>query len=208
MSKRVQLRRGTATQHNTFTGADGEVTVDTTNKTLRVHDGDIVGGTILAKASQLPASASATTQGLIEIATQTEVNAGTDSTRAIVPNTLLGGMKTHLNVTGSAPIYACRAWVNFNGTGTVAIRGSGNVSSITDNGTGNYKVNFITAMPNVNYSTVGNVSHTSTGAESRSLVLSDTDLPTVEGVSFTTRYGGDNTVGKFDPQYVCLSIFG
>jgi hypothetical protein len=37
-------------------------------------------------------------------------------------------------VSGTAPLYMCRAWVNFNGTGTVAIRGSGNVSSITDNG--------------------------------------------------------------------------
>ena len=56
-----------------------------------------------------------------------------------------------LNATGSAPVYACRAWVNFNGTGTVAIRASGNVSSITDNGTGNYTVNFTNAMPDANY---------------------------------------------------------
>ena len=55
-------------------------------------------------------------------------------------------------VTGTAPIYACRAWVNFNGTGTVAIRASGNVSSITDNGAGDYTVNFTTAMPDANYS--------------------------------------------------------
>ena len=55
------------------------------------------------------------------------------------------------NASGSAPVYACRAWVNFNGTGTVAIRESGNVSSITDNGTGHYTVNFTTAMPDVNY---------------------------------------------------------
>ena len=47
--------------------------------------------------------------------------------------------------------YKCRAWVNFNGAGTVAIRASGNVSSITDNGSGNYTVNFTTAMPDVNY---------------------------------------------------------
>ena len=45
----------------------------------------------------------------------------------------------------------CRAWVNFNGTGTVAIRASFNVSSITDNGTGEYRVNFINAMPDANY---------------------------------------------------------
>lgn len=44
-----------------------------------------------------------------------------------------------------------KAWVNFNGTGTVAIRGSFNVSSITDNGTGNYTVNYTTAMPDTNY---------------------------------------------------------
>ena len=60
-------------------------------------------------------------------------------------------IKTALNASGSAPIYACRAWVNFNGTGTVAIRDSGNVSSITDNGTGDYTVNFTTAMEDVNY---------------------------------------------------------
>ena len=52
---------------------------------------------------------------------------------------------------GTAPIYAARAWVNFNGTGTVAIRASGNVSSITDNGTGDYTVNFATPMADANY---------------------------------------------------------
>ena len=61
--------------------------------------------------------------------------------------------------TGSAGYYAARAWVNFNGTGTVAIRQSVNVSSITDNGTGLYTVNLTTAMPDnefvVTGSTVG-----------------------------------------------------
>jgi hypothetical protein len=46
----------------------------------------------------------------------------------------------------------CKAWVNFNGTGTVAIRDSFNVSSITDNGTGNYQVNFTQNMTSANYS--------------------------------------------------------
>ena len=53
---------------------------------------------------------------------------------------------------GSAAVaYGCRAWVNFNGTGTVAIRASGNVTSITDNGVGEYVVNFTTALADVNY---------------------------------------------------------
>ena len=48
----------------------------------------------------------------------------------------------------------CKAWVNFNGTGTVAIRASYNVSSITDNGTGDYTVNFTTAMPDTSYAPI------------------------------------------------------
>ena len=56
---------------------------------------------------------------------------------------------------GSVAIaYGCRAWVNFNGTGTVAIRASGNVSSITDNSTGDYTVNLTTAMTDANYSPI------------------------------------------------------
>jgi hypothetical protein len=62
---------------------------------------------------------------------------------------------TALNASGSAPIYAARAWVNFNGTGTVAIRASGNVTSITDNGTGDYTVNFTVAMSDANYVVAG-----------------------------------------------------
>lgn len=52
-------------------------------------------------------------------------------------------------------VYTAKAWVNFNGTGTVAIRASGNVSSITDNGTGDYTVNFTVAMVDANYCTNG-----------------------------------------------------
>jgi hypothetical protein len=59
------------------------------------------------------------------------------------------------NVPGGAPAYVCRVWVNFNGQGTVAIRASGNVSSITDLGTGDYRVNFTTALPDVNYCAAG-----------------------------------------------------
>jgi len=54
-----------------------------------------------------------------------------------------------------ATAYGCRAWVNFSGSGTPAIRASGNVSSLTDNGTGDYTVNFTTAMPDANYSIAG-----------------------------------------------------
>jgi len=62
-------------------------------------------------------------------------------------------VKTATNATGSAPVYACRAWVNFDGSNTT-IRESGNVSSITDNGLGRFTVNFTNAMPDDNYVTV------------------------------------------------------
>ena len=54
MSRQIQIRRGTAAENNAFTGAIGEVTMDTTNKTLRVHDGTTAGGTIMAKQSEIP----------------------------------------------------------------------------------------------------------------------------------------------------------
>jgi hypothetical protein len=59
------------------------------------------------------------------------------------------------NSSGTQNGTLCRTWVNFNGTGVVAIRASFNVSSITDNGTGDYTVNFAAAMADANYSFVG-----------------------------------------------------
>lgn len=56
MARQIQIRRGSATDHENFTGAIGEITMDTTNKTLRVHDGTTAGGTILAKQSEIPTS--------------------------------------------------------------------------------------------------------------------------------------------------------
>ena len=80
-------------------------------------------------------------------------------------------VKTATNASGSAPVYACRAWVNFNGVGGASIRASGNVSSVTRNGTGDHTVSFMTAMPDENYSVVGACGATgaSTGSGNYSL---------------------------------------
>jgi uncharacterized protein (AIM24 family) len=80
---------------------------------------------------------------------------GTSAVAFVAPSTN-GNVLTSNGTTwtSSAPAAAgfiCRAWVNFNGTGTVAINGSGNVSSITDAGTGNYTVNMTTAISDTNY---------------------------------------------------------
>lgn len=202
MSKRIQLRRGTASENSSFKGAVGEVTVDTTNKTLRVHDGTTSGGTTLATVNQLPAVATTSYVGVIRIATQTEVNTGTNNTNAMTPNTLSGGVKTILNASGSAPIYACRAWVNFNGASN-AIGASGNVSSITDTGAGRWGVNLSTGMQDANYS----VSINSSGEGTSGAAAINVTTKTTSTISLQAWYGGDNTVGSFEPSIVDVAVF-
>jgi hypothetical protein len=80
-----------------------------------------------------------------------------------------------------ATAYGCRAWVNFNGTGTVAIRASGNVSSITDNGVGDYSVNFTTAMPDANYAVTGATANN----DSTSSLAAQINLGTVANITTT-----------------------
>jgi hypothetical protein len=85
--------------------------------------------------------------------------AGTNNTQLATTAMVHSAITNDLHVTGSAPMYACRAWVNFDGTqSTPAIRASGNVSSITKNGTADYTINFTTAMPDANYSVSGSTS--------------------------------------------------
>jgi len=115
-------------------------------------------------------------------------------------------IKTALNATGSAPIYACRAWVNFNGTGTVAIRASGNVSSITDNGTGDYTINFTTAMQDVNYAVVcGGGGYINAGSHDAIVVSVDAlNTRTTSSVRVRVKQLGQSTL---DALNVDVSIF-
>jgi hypothetical protein len=103
-----------------------------------------------------------------------------------------------------ATAYGCRAWVNFNGTGTPAIRASGNVTSITDNGTGDYTVNFTTAMPDANYSMPSSSANTNPTMSIASPQLAATPFTTT-----TARIETRNTsTGVFlDCQFICLGFF-
>jgi hypothetical protein len=98
-----------------------------------------------------------------------------------------------------ATAYGCRAWVNFNGTGTPAIRGSGNVTSITDNGTGNYTVNITTAMPDVNYCFIGTSGDVS-GTGDRTL---RPYTYATSSVAFNSTLNGSSS----DPANVNVAIF-
>ena len=101
------------------------------------------------------------------------------------------------------PTYFCRAWVNFNGTGTVAIRGSGNVSSITDNDVGDYTVNFSTAMPDANYCFSGAGTRSSL-ANQLSCVQYGTTAPSTTSQRIVVIAGGDVRV---DALYCSVSFF-
>ena len=99
-----------------------------------------------------------------------------------------------------ATAYGCRAWVNFNGTGTVAIRADGGVSSITDNGVGAYTVNFDVAMPDANYAV--NVTNSADGWTSATTQNSTAPTTTAVRVACYTGTGSGN-----DAAYVNVSIF-
>jgi len=97
----------------------------------------------------------------------------------------------------------CRAWVNFNGTSTVAIRASYNVSSITDNGTGDYTVNFTTAMPDANYASVSTSEHDNGTALDWLLVEGDIP-PTSSAIRLSNR---TNAGGTRDTRFAMVAIF-
>ena len=101
----------------------------------------------------------------------------------------------------SAVAYGCRAWVNFNGTGTIAIRASGNVTSLTDNGVGNYSVNFTNAMPDANYATVGTAR--SSGI-SNGMTLGTISVST-SSANVSATSGSANAA--LDTSEVCVAIF-
>ena len=114
-----------------------------------------------------------------------------------------------LNSALSDTIGKVKAWVNFNGTGTVAIRDSYNVSTITDNGTGDYTISFTTAMVDVNYSTVGSENGlvgTSAGvvAVYRIATTGAIAAPTTNAV----RVNSCNNVGNgADIEYINVAVF-
>lgn len=107
--------------------------------------------------------------------------------------------------TGDAPSYQCRAWVNFNGTGTVAIRASGNVSSITDNAVGDYTVNMAAALVDANYSIVGWAGGSSVTAN-RSANVSQMVTRTTYTSSAVAIFVRDEG-GTLDATVTCVAIF-
>ena len=100
--------------------------------------------------------------------------------------------------------YTARAWVNFNGTGTVAIRGSGNVSSITDNGTGNYTVNFATALTDANHSVVATASYADSGGNMATVNIQEGGTYSSSAVQLVVQQASGT---NYDSSTVSVAIF-
>jgi hypothetical protein len=107
-----------------------------------------------------------------------------------------------LQNTAGVGIYTAKAWVNLNGTGTIAIRASGNTSSLTDIGVGTYYMNFAVTQPNANYSYAHSYSN-EVNVQHAIGVLASISTGTV-GVS---HYNGANTANTVDKSYVLISIY-
>ena len=142
---------------------------------------------------------SADASGILEIQTN-------DTTAITVDGSQVVSFGNNFGTVAGLPSYQCRAWVNFNGTGTVAIRASGNVSSITDNGVGDYRINFATEMPDINYSTLVsngndsvadlvNLNYTAAGTEAPVFTLS---------IRLVSQQTG---TGARDQKYMNVAIF-
>lgn len=139
--------------------------------------------------------------------TAVTVDASQNTTLA---GTLTIGTATQAVPSGSAPLYAARAWVNFNGTGTVAIRASANVTSITDAGVGLYEVNFTNAMPDANYAPVV-TAYSSSSALYAIGGQTNGQAPTTAkfriAIGAGSSIGSDTTAGYADLPYIFASVF-
>jgi hypothetical protein len=135
----------------------------------------------------------------------------TGSTAAVTPAMLStgapswnssGDLQFNSGYGSVAVAYGCRAWVNFNGTGTVAIRASGNVTSITDNGTGDYTVNFTNAMPDANYTAIASPGEFQNTLTNRSITANN-----VNSSSVRTLVSISNTAAASDNSQINVAIF-
>lgn len=111
-----------------------------------------------------------------------------------------------VTMTGGNPqYYAARAWAKFNGTGTPTVRAGVNISSITDNGTGKYTVNFTTPMTDANYTVVATTMDSdSSGAY---IVARVYGTPTTSSFNVVVSKQSSGNPTEFDADFVCVVVF-
>jgi hypothetical protein len=178
----------------TISGSTGIAGVDGSASTPAVQGTDTNTGMFFPAADTIAFVEGGTE--VMRINSSGNVGIGTSSPGSLL--TVNGNLAFNSGYGSAAVAYGCRAWVNFNGTGVVAIRASGNVTSITDNGTGDYTVNFTTAMPDANYAAVITGTYGSANAF-------NTTAPTTTAARMQT-YITTSGVSQ-DQAYIAVTIF-
>jgi hypothetical protein len=172
------------------------VLVGSTSGSVTLQEPAVAGTTVL----DLPATSG---NVVVDSATQTLTNKTLTSPTLTTPNINSAQFAT---VSGTAPIYPCRAWVNFNGTtntgGFCTIRGSGNVTTVADRGTGLYTINFTTAMPDANYCGVASATIGGASNANRSAAVGPIDTLS----AYCNSWSDDGGVAE-DVAVICASIF-
>jgi hypothetical protein len=165
---------------------------------LTVADGGTGASSITANSVILGNGSSALSGNLVAPGTSGNVLTSNGTTWT---STALAAPAALSTASGSAPSYSARAWVNFDGTGTVAVRASGNVSSITDNGTGDYTINFTTAMSDSDFSVTGVVGNSSASTR----IVTSVFAYSTTTFRFGTRQSTDGTLN--DNEFINIAIF-
>ena len=224
----TNLKNASAGGNNIVLNSDGSI-----GGTALASTSDVVGvnttGTVTASTTSLVvASATGIAAGMFVVgegiapgttvssiaSTTVTLSANANATLSADPVTFYSASKILTPAVVGSQL--CRAWVNFNGVGTVAIRASFNVSSITDNGTGDYTVNFTTALVDANYSVVGTISHSSNAVSNTgygaSVSIRGAAAPTTSAVRiYTIDVSGASSAASIvsvsDPTYVNVAVF-
>ena len=136
----------------------------------------------------------------VQFASQTEANAGIDDAKAITSKKMNEAVKNQLNATGSAPTFACRAWVNFEGGATPTMRANGNILGVSRASTGVYTVRFLTPIYS-DYSVVHGLNVSSTGKAGGALSISNM---TSSGFDVSIW---NNTWNPVDPFMASFGVF-
>ena len=175
------------------------------------------GRVLLGNASNVP-TATALTGDVTVSNTGVTAIGNAKVVTAMVNDAAITAPKLSGGQTGSAPIYGCRAWVNFNGTrnatdtgastngANVLIRASGNVASVLKNGTGDYTITFTTAMPDANYAFT---LHAQTATLSSSRFSYETFPSAATAGTFRVRSTENDsaTTVAVDSSNYCVTIF-
>ena len=219
MATQVQLRRGTSAQHTAFTGAVGEVTVDTTLDTLKVHDGATAGGIRIAKFSEIPATTfnvsaddSATIQvdadsGSLHFSGGTNISTSTDSAGTLIISTDSDLVVNTLSSTDSTAI-TINDDLNLSGvlraedSGTLSVDGAMSISgAVTTGGNITATGSFIIGSANINETDLEKLDGITNGtaAANKALVVdSNVDIASLNNITATgtVQYGSisDGTI--------------